>query len=186
MNLPNSLTISRIFLTILFIFVVFYEGIFFKSLALGIFLLASLTDYLDGYWARQKGEITSFGRLMDPIADKLLTQSAFIVFVLMGLVPVWMALIIITRDVWITGQRLLMPAESLVVGARKSGKYKTAFQLAVIIGILIYLVLREMPFWQADRDTVARQIIVINMYLVVAITLWSGVLYIVKNKKLFH
>ena len=162
----------------------FHQGAVFKGLALFVFLAASYTDYLDGKIARRMGQITPFGRLMDPIADKILTLSAFLGFVQLGIIPAWMAVVIITRDLLITGFRLTLPAGSDVQSARPSGKHKTVVQFASIVGVLIFLTVRETPLWDLAWTLRAHEVIYGSMVFVVAVTLWSGVRYVWKNKHL--
>jgi len=110
MNLPNKLTISRMVLTFIFMFFLFSSGLAAKSVALAVFILASLTDYYDGAIARKTGQITNLGKILDPIADKVLTLAAFLAFVQMGLVEAWMVVVIIMRELFITGVRLVAVA----------------------------------------------------------------------------
>lgn len=185
MNLPNRLTCYRIFLTVVFMFLLFSEGAIFKGLALFTFLLASLTDYWDGKIARETSQITNFGKLMDPIADKILTLSAFMAFVQMGVIPAWMVLAIIARDLLITGLRLLTPSAGDAQAARSSGKHKTALQLVSILGVLIFLTIKETPYWKMEWTPTALDFIYSGMLLIVAVTVWSGVRYILTNRELF-
>jgi len=184
-NLPNGLTFARILLTAVFMFMVFSKGAVPKGAALFIFLLATLTDYWDGHLARMRKEITSLGRLMDPIADKILTLSAFLAFVQMGIIPAWMAVAILTRDFLITGLRFLMLQKKDSPEARTSGKHKTVLQFAGIVGVLIFLTLKETPFWQPEWTAPARCFIYWTMFFIVAVTLWSGVRYLIRNKDVF-
>jgi CDP-diacylglycerol--glycerol-3-phosphate 3-phosphatidyltransferase len=163
----------------------FMNGPIAKGLALLVFLLASLTDYWDGHIARNHNQITSFGKLMDPIADKILTLSAFLAFVQMSIIPAWMAVAIITRDLLITGLRLLIPEKSESRQARSSGKHKTALQFASIVGVLIFLTIKETSYWQAEWTPQALAFIYWSMLLIVGITVWSGVRFVMKNKDIF-
>ena len=185
MNLPNFLTCFRVVLAALFLFLLFLPGAVFKGMALFVFLSASLTDYYDGRIARKKNVITGFGKLMDPIADKILTISAFLAFAKMAIMPVWMAAAIIARDIFITGFRLFLPEKGNVRAAGPSGKQKTALQFAVIIGVLIFLTLRETVCWDPEWTPNTLRVIYWSMLLIVAMTLSSGVSYVVKNKKVF-
>ncbi len=166
-------------------FLLFSKGAFPKGLALFTFLLASLTDYWDGRLARMRKEITSLGKLMDPIADKILTLSAFLAFVQMGIIPAWMAVLIVARDFLITGLRFLMLQKNDNPEARPSGKHKTALQLAAIVGVLIFLTLKETPLWRLEWTAPSLHLIYWTMLFIVAITLWSGVRYLVRNKEFF-
>ena len=165
-------------------FLIFSKGFVFKALALFVFLIASLTDYWDGKLARSKGQITNFGKLMDPIADKLLTLSAFMAFVQLGIIPAWMVVVMLTRDLLITGLRLLIPDEVEARTPRSSGKHKTALQFASILGVLIFLTLRETDFWKPEWTPGALEFIYVGMIFIVGVTLWSGVRYVMKNKEL--
>jgi CDP-diacylglycerol--glycerol-3-phosphate 3-phosphatidyltransferase len=167
-------------------FLVFGEGIFFKTAAFLTFLAAGLTDYWDGALARNQNQITAFGRLMDPIADKILALAAFLAFVQMGIVPAWMVAVILARDLLVTGMRFLMPSQGDVQAARKSGKHKTALQFLMIIAILIFLILRETFFWNASWNSEAFEWIYWGMFATVAVTVWSGVVYVFKNRELFR
>jgi len=185
MNLPNKLTLSRIFLTVVFMFLLFAEGAPAKCLALGVFLLASLTDYWDGKIARAKNQRTSFGKLMDPIADKLLSLSAFLAFVQMEIIPAWMVMLIIARDLLITGLRLLAPPGHPVMAVRSSGKHKTTLQFTAIVAVLVFLAVRDTPFWKAEWTPSAHTFIAASMFFVVAVTLWSGLRVVYLNREIF-
>src|SRR5213083_327472 len=137
MNLPNKLTISRFLLTVAFLAVIFSEVRYHETFALLLFSAASLTDYFDGKIARRDKLITNFGTLMDPLADKILTCSAFIAFVGRGTVPAWMVVIIVTRELAITGLRLLAATKNVVLAAEGYGKHKTVSQIAAIITLLV-------------------------------------------------
>ena len=182
-NFPNQLTISRIVLALAMLHFLFARFPGSKLAALALFLLASLTDYLDGEVARQKNAVTPFGKLMDPIADKVLTLSAFMGFVQLGIIPAWMVLLILTRDFLITGLRLIMPPGKEEIAARNSGKHKTAVQFAAILGILIFLTLYETSYWQRAWTAASLRFIYYGMGVVVIVTLWSGIRYLVLNKK---
>jgi CDP-diacylglycerol--glycerol-3-phosphate 3-phosphatidyltransferase len=183
MNLPNRLTCYRIVLTVVFMLLLFAQGLLPKVLALATFLIASFTDYWDGKVARERGQITAFGKLMDPVADKVLTLSAFLAFVQMGILPAWMVVVIIARDLLITGIRLVLPANGPAQAARPSGKHKTALQLASILGVLIFLTAKETPWWRAEWTPAAHGFIYYGMVLIVAVTLSSGVWYLLQNRE---
>jgi len=185
-NLANQLTCGRIFLSFALLFFLLSEGLIWKVGALFIFGLASLTDYWDGKIARARGQITGFGKLMDPIADKLLTLSAFIAFTQKGIVSAWMVLLVVARDFLITGVRLSIPPKEDLEAARPSGKNKTVVQFVFILGVLIYSVLREMSFWDSVWDPLVFSVINVSMLGVVGITLWSGVVYLYKNRRMFE
>src|ERR1041385_3389364 len=137
MNLPNKLTISRFVLTVAFLVVIFSEVPYHESLALLLFGAASLTDYFDGKIARRDRLITNFGILMDPLADKILVCSAFIAFVGRGWMPAWMVVIVVARELAITGLRLLAASKQVVLAAEGYGKHKTISQIVAIISVLV-------------------------------------------------
>src|SRR5438128_7483332 len=137
MHLPNKLTLARFVLTVFFLIAMFWRAPFNDTAALVLFCVASLTDYYDGKIARRDQLITNFGTLMDPLADKILTCSAFIAFVGRGTVPAWMAVIIVARELAITGLRLLAASKNVVLAAEGYGKHKTVSQIVAIIAILV-------------------------------------------------
>src|SRR3989338_759156 len=146
MNLANKLTISRIMLSGIFIWFLFIRGPGAKFMAMAIFLVACLTDYYDGYIARKTGGIAAFGKLMDPIADKILVLGAFLAFVEMEIIPAWMFMIIIARELMITGIRILALSQKKVLSADVGGKHKTVSQMVAVISILIFLIIRDLGF----------------------------------------
>ncbi len=133
LNLPTILTLSRIVLIPFFVIITPYSPI----LGVVIFGIASLTDFLDGYVARKKGQITKFGIILDPIADKFLVISALILLVDMGRLSVWVAIIIIVREFLITGLRVVALSKDIVIPAELGGKLKTGFQITAILCLII-------------------------------------------------
>ncbi|MBI2447089.1 MAG: CDP-diacylglycerol--glycerol-3-phosphate 3-phosphatidyltransferase [Candidatus Omnitrophica bacterium] len=193
MNLPNKLTLSRIVLTFIFLVFLFSKGLLFRYLALVIFIVASLTDFYDGHIARSRNLVTDFGKLMDPIADKILVLAAFLAFVELQIIPAWMVVLVIVREFVITGMRLLAASKGIVLPADKSGKHKTASQMVAIFSILSYLAIRDtMGFLQDTRGSVQFRgsgiegffdfAIVILMIVTVSFTLSSGIFYLWSNK----
>src|SRR3984957_12345946 len=137
MNLPNKLTLSRFALTVAFLEVMFSRIRYYETVALLLFSIASLTDYFDGKIARRDKLITNFGILMDPLADKILVCSAFIAFVGLAWIAAWMVVIIVARELTITGLRLLAASKNLVLAAERFGKHKTISQIVAIISMLV-------------------------------------------------
>jgi len=181
---------SRIFLTFVFMFFLFSSGILAKVLALLTFLLASFTDFLDGFIAKERNMSTDFGKLMDPIADKILVLAAFLAFVEMKLIPAWMAVIIILREIIITGLRVLALTKGRVIPADDTGKQKMVSQVFSILAILIFLILREtrmkaLHFWNEGTEGLYKNVIFALMLTTVAFTLISGISYLAKNKALY-
>jgi len=137
MNLPNRLTLVRIILIPFFIFFLMNDSfLFFKWIAFAVFIIASLTDFLDGYIARKKNLITDFGKFADPLADKLLVCSALICLLSLGKINVYLVLIIIARDFIISGFRLVAASKGVVIAADWSGKIKTALQMVMILFVI--------------------------------------------------
>lgn len=188
-HLPNVLTSLRLLLALLFLIAESFE----QSLAahitgLVIFFLAALTDIFDGWAARKYGAVTRFGRLMDPIADKILVASALIVFVHSPFIrmPAWPVALIIGREFAVTGLRLLAAAESVTLGAEVSGKFKTIMQMVGLHYFLIVAILRHMhgqghlPAIGPYLDPLRLSVLIL-MYAVTAITVYSGIDYVVRN-----
>jgi len=191
MNLPNKITLARIGLTFLFMFFLFSKGVVFKSLALATFIIAALSDYLDGFIAQKYHITSSFGKLMDPIADKILVIAAFLAFVEMKLIPAWMLVIIIMRELVITGLRIMAFKNNEVLPADMGGKQKTVSQYGSILVILVFIIFKEagvrtFGFWDASFEYWYRQIIFVLMIVTVMLTVVSGISYVAGNKKYFQ
>ena len=138
MNLANKLTVIRIFLVPIFLIFIAVQGIPYGTfIATFIFILASLTDKLDGYIARSRNQITNFGKFMDPLADKLLVTSALISLVELQMVPSWAAIVIIAREFAVSGLRTLAASEGKVIAASWWGKIKTVIQIIAIVLLLL-------------------------------------------------
>ena len=194
MNLPNKLTVSRFALTVLFLWALFSPLRFNDTLALIFFCVASFTDYLDGSISRRRGLVTNFGILMDPLADKVLVCSAFIAFVesthLNPGAPVkvaaWMVIIIVARELAITGMRLLAASKKIVLAADNLGKLKTIFQIVTIIALLITDAANEWSPWLQNifQPWVAR-FAEIALVVTVALTAVSGLIYLWRNREIY-
>ena len=184
MNLANKLTISRIVLAGVFILFLFIKGPSAKFMAMAIFLAACITDYYDGYLARKAGSVTAFGKLMDPIADKILILGAFLAFVEMEIIPAWMVMVIIARELVITGIRILALSQKKVLAAETGGKHKTVSQMVAVITILIFLIIRDLGFGFRHLQAFEASVYVL-MLITVGMTLTSGVSYMLKNKDIF-
>ncbi|MFH2137222.1 MAG: CDP-diacylglycerol--glycerol-3-phosphate 3-phosphatidyltransferase [Candidatus Omnitrophota bacterium] len=190
MNLPNRLTILRIILTFVFMILLFHEGLPAKILAFVAFTIASITDFYDGYIARKYNLITDLGKLLDPIADKILVLGAFLAFVEMGIIPAWIVVVIIMRELLITGMRILAANKGKVLAAAKAGKHKTISQIVSIFLILGFIILKEagaevFPFWNPWVEFWFNKSIYIFMLITVAFTLISGLFYLKENRKIF-
>ena len=175
MNLPNKLTMGRIFAIPVFIVVFLLD---YRYAATVIFVLAALTDMLDGHIARKHNLVTNFGKLMDPLADKLLVMSALICLAQVGDVAGWMVIVILGREFIITGMRQVAAAQGIVIAAGTTGKIKTITQMIAIP----LLILENWPF---SLLSVKIPIDTIFLWIALIMTVVSGTEYIVKNKSLF-
>src|SRR5258706_11163667 len=193
MNLPNKLTISRFVLTAAFLVIMFSRMPYHETIALVLFCLASISDFLDGQIARRRNLITNFGILMDPLADKILVCSAFIAFVGLNWMPAWMVVIIVARELAITGLRLLAASKNVVLAAEGYGKHKTISQIVAIIAILVMAS-------YSDWGVVGRSIFglaifgkspwvnwftTLSIWVAVGLTFVSGWLYLWRNRALY-
>ncbi|MBI4314231.1 MAG: CDP-diacylglycerol--glycerol-3-phosphate 3-phosphatidyltransferase [Candidatus Omnitrophica bacterium] len=189
MKLPNILTVSRIGLAFLFMLALFSHTGYGRFWALILFLLASLTDGLDGFLARRWNQTSAFGALMDPIADKVLVLAAFLSFVEIGIVPAWMVLLIFTREFLITGLRLVAVRQGKVLAAERGGKHKTVSQMVAIAVTLVYLIVLDFYKLRAPADALMRieqwgtQIVLVLTAITVAMTLTSGVSFAWRHRK---
>jgi CDP-diacylglycerol--glycerol-3-phosphate 3-phosphatidyltransferase len=138
LNLPNTLTVLRILLVPVVIVALLDETPNGDAIAAGVFALAALTDGLDGYIARSRGAVTTFGKLMDPIADKLLVTAALVALVSLNRLEAWVAMVIIAREFAVTGLRGLAAEQGVVIQASWLGKVKTALQIAAIIALIVF------------------------------------------------
>jgi CDP-diacylglycerol---glycerol-3-phosphate 3-phosphatidyltransferase len=192
MNLPNKLTVSRFLLTGAFLAVLFSRVTFHETISLGLFAAAGISDFLDGEIARRRKLITNFGILMDPLADKIMVCTAFIAFVGLEWLPAWMAVVVIARELAITGLRLLAASKNVVLAAESYGKHKTITQIIAIISILLLHCYAQWGsvgpmifgpevgghpwiWWCAE----------ISKWLSVLLTFISGSLYLWKNRVLY-
>ncbi len=195
MNLPNKLTTARIVLTFVFIYLLWARFPWCKLAALAAFAAAVASDFFDGWLARRGHGVTDYGKLMDPVADKLIVCAALISFVQLPAthVPVWMVVVIIGREFIVTSLRLLALSNGQVLAAGLWGKHKTASQIAAISLILAILALKDIssymgidaglrPFY--DQAYFARLVFWIMMVTVV-MTVGSGLFYLYENRGLF-
>jgi len=188
LTVPNVLTVFRILLTPVFLVLLFEENWYSKMLALLVFGVASLTDFYDGKIARRDGTISSFGRFMDPLADKLLVSSALIAFVLLGLVKAWLVGAMLVRDVWITGLRMYALHKGKPVVTSRLAKWKTMLQLVLTFGILVFMNVRviQAEWTSQPLELVGPWSYLVLNGLVASVTLLavvSGVRYWIENRK---
>lgn len=196
MNLPNKLTVSRFGLTVVFLWAMFWPWPvpFRYTFALVFFCLAGITDFLDGRIARSRQLITNFGKLMDPLADKIMTCSAFVAFVESTHVkpdaPVkvaaWMVVIIVGRELAITGLRLIAASKNIVLAAERYGKHKTISQIACIIALLTVDAGQEWPAALSNLLTPwVPTFAEVMLWVTVVLTAMSGVIYLWRNREIY-
>lgn len=180
MNLSNKLTISRIGMTFLLMWFIFMPFLMAKIAALVLFFLACLTDFLDGWIARRRGEVSDFGKIMDPVADKILVLGIFLSFVELQLIPAWMVVVVIIREIVITGMRFFAMRRGVVLAAESAGKHKTVFQMVTIFFLLLFLIISEFSGFKESY----RVAILSLMSVTVMLTLYSGISYVWHNRTL--
>jgi CDP-diacylglycerol--glycerol-3-phosphate 3-phosphatidyltransferase len=193
-NLPNKLTLSRFGLTVGFLVVMFSRMPFHETIALAFFVAAGISDFLDGLIARRRNLITNFGILMDPLADKIMVCSAFIAFVELKWFAAWMAVIVVARELAITGLRLLAASKNVVLAAERYGKHKTISQIVAVIAIFVDQIIRQNQWgsignaifgWSLFGHAWVWWVAEIFKWLSVALTFISGWLYLWKNRALY-
>lgn len=186
MLLPNQLTGIRILLTPVFFYLFLSEDPVLQQISLAVFLLAAITDWYDGWLARKFNYITNWGKFLDPLADKILTSAAFFGFVLLGVLPLWMVIIIVVRDLFITLLRAFSDFKGKIFAASKAAKWKTFFQMFFLYYLLVLYVLRTVPYF-APFDYIFEILldptgIFIAMIFITALTLFTGIQYIYSNR----
>jgi len=186
MTLPNQLTVLRVILSPVFLFFFLSEIIWMKQVSVVIYILAALTDWYDGWLARKFNYITSWGKFWDPLADKILTSSAFIGFALVDLIPWWMVGIIVGRDVIITLLRVFADMRNYQFTTSYYAKWKTMLQMIFLYYLLILYVAQLTPeinsfYGELIPALLNRQLVFYIALIITAITFHSGILYIKKN-----
>ena len=190
-NLPNSITLGRLVLTGVFIISASIGGLAAHIVALVSFVLATISDWLDGYLARKLNLVTSLGKLLDPLADKILVAAAFVYLSAQGLCPVWVTSVIIGREFLVTGLRQIAIEKGVIIAADNLGKWKTTFQLAFGITCMVWLIFDQtsphaglglLLHWLSNPDNFLFQTF---LWGALALTLLSGVNYLRKSRALF-
>jgi CDP-diacylglycerol---glycerol-3-phosphate 3-phosphatidyltransferase len=188
MNWANRITLSRLALTVLFVVALNSSWQYARTTALVIFLIAGLTDFIDGEIARRYGVVTNFGKLMDPLVDKIMMAAAFISLVPLKAVPAWAATTVVARDFLITGLRLMATAKGRILPAERMGKQKTSWQIITIIFFLALLSMAELQYadekatWWVRAWTEAGPLLV---WITVALTIYSAFGFTWRNRELF-
>jgi CDP-diacylglycerol--glycerol-3-phosphate 3-phosphatidyltransferase len=172
---PNSLTMCRVAAVPIIIVLMYFPNRFSTFLAALLFSAAAITDYLDGYFARQRGLVSSFGKIMDPVADKLLVSSTFIMLVFHGWIPAWIACVIIGRELAVTGLRNIIAEKGEDVSSSWLGKYKTGFQISAIIPLLFHY-----SYFSINMHAIGT----FFLWGALVFTIWSGADYFIKARHL--
>ena len=174
---PNLLTLFRIAAVPIIIILMLFPNRFSVFMAALVFSAAAITDYLDGFYARKRNMVTTLGKVMDPVADKLLVSSSFIMLAALDWVPAWMTCIIIGRELAVTGLRNIIAEKGEDLSASNLGKFKTGFQIAAIIPLMIHF-----PFLGLNVQAIG------NLFLwgALVFTIWSGADYFIRSRSLLE
>jgi CDP-diacylglycerol--glycerol-3-phosphate 3-phosphatidyltransferase len=170
MNIPNALTVSRILIIPIIALLLIYNGEIASVIAAILFGAATITDYLDGYYARKLHIESDLGKLLDPLADKLLIATVMIMLIPLGRIPAWIVAVVVAREMAVTGLRAMASERSVIIGANWLGKYKTAFQCAAVIPLLVHYPILGLQFQLAGE---------FFLWIALFFTIWSGVDYLV-------
>jgi CDP-diacylglycerol---glycerol-3-phosphate 3-phosphatidyltransferase len=187
MNWANRLTLSRLLLTVVFVAALNSSWQYGRTLALVVFLIAGVSDFVDGEIARRYGIVTNFGKLMDPLVDKIMVAAAFISLVPLKAVPAWAATTVVARDFLITGLRMMASAKGRVLPAEMLGKQKTSWQVVTVVFFLALLSLHELRYasetsaWWFHAWDQAGPVLV---WITVALTIYSGLGYAWRHREL--
>lgn len=170
LNLPNTLSLIRIAASPLLVLLLLYPARSLSIAATAVFVIVSATDWLDGYLARKWDKVTPLGKFLDPLADKLLITTAFIMLIQLGRVPAWGVALVVAREMSVTGLRAIASNAGVVIAASPLGKLKTVSQIACLIPLLIHY-----EFYGLNFHAIG----IVIFYIAVALTVWSGVDYFV-------
>jgi CDP-diacylglycerol--glycerol-3-phosphate 3-phosphatidyltransferase len=186
MNIANRLTILRIVLAFMSMWFALSDEPSYLIAAFIFFIVASITDFFDGYYARKLNIISDLGKILDPIADKILVIGLFTVFVYKGLVSPWALILIVARELWITGMRMFALRRGQVLAAKSFGKQKTVSQMIAIIVIFLFIIIqRYQPPWPWFKPFMSGTIFLVILW-VVTITVLSGIMYWWENRKIIR
>lgn len=180
MNLPNKLTVLRIILTPFYLAAMVIDFDYHYLVAAIIFIVASVTDFLDGKIARKNNLVTTFGKLCDPVADKMLTTAALLAFMQLGICNVWIVMIVLTREFLVTSFRLVASAQGVVIAAGIWGKLKTVSQMVFSIIIMLGIHFVEPLGWDFETFSLVSNIL---LWITAILTVISGIKYLVDGKK---
>ena len=183
MNLPNKITIFRVCMIPVFVFLLLFEDLpYYNFIALGVFIIASFTDFLDGHIARKYNLVTTFGKFMDPLADKILTISGMICLIELGRIPSWIVVIIVAREFIISGFRLIASDKGVVIAAGWVGKVKTVVQMVMCVLLLF----TADPEYDSLIFKIANVLGEIAMWLALILTVVSLMVYLWDNREVLR
>lgn len=187
MVLPNQLTTLRIILTPVFLFLFLSENPILKQISLGVYIVAAITDWYDGWLARKFNYITTWGKFMDPLADKILTSAAFFAFVVIDVLSLWMVIIVVFRDLFVTSLRLFAEWKKKTFTTNYLAKIKTFVQMIFIFYLLIVYTLKENQYLKENFSTLIdyltdQNLIYFSMLSITIYTLITGIVYIYQNR----
>jgi len=184
MNIANQVTLSRIALSFICMWLIVKDNLVAMIISFIIFIIAALTDYWDGYLARKYNLISDWGKLWDPIADKVLILGVFLAFLALGVVNMWVVIVIMFREFAITGMRFICLKKGVVVEAKMVGKHKTVSQIAGIILIFLALIIIKSIPESFIAELLSDYIIPFALWYIIIITIYSGAVYVWDNRKL--
>ena len=187
--IPNMITLFRILLTPLFLYFLLSDGQYYMLFALIVFIVASVSDGVDGYIARKYGSVSEFGKFVDPLADKILIISSFIALIFLDIIPLWMVIIVVLRDVTVTAIRMIMIKRGNSIVTANIAKAKTVFQIVFIYVVISFKMLLQLPFMKFLYPTInfleSNNFYWILMLITTIFTLYTGILYLLDNKSIF-
>jgi len=189
MLLPNQLTVLRIILTPVFLFLFLSDDSLFKQISLGVFFIAAITDWYDGWLARKFNYITNWGKFMDPLADKILTSAAFVAFGFLGILEFWMIILVVLRDFLVTGIRMLADYKGESMPTSMLAKWKTFLQMVFIYYLLIIFTLKTVSAIYSGNEKLFELLtnssfIYYSMLFITLITVYTGITYLYANRNL--
>jgi len=187
--IPNMITLFRILLTPLFLYFLLSDGQYYMLFALIVFIVASVSDGVDGHVARKHGFVSEFGKFADPLADKILIISSFIALIFLDIIPLWMVIIVVLRDVTVTAIRMIMIKRGNSIVTANIAKAKTVFQIVFIYVVISFKMLLQLPFMKFLYPTInfleSNNFYWILMLITTIFTLYTGILYLLDNKSIF-
>lgn len=189
MILPNQLTVLRIILTPVFVYLFLSDDPVLKQISLGVFILAAITDWYDGWLARKFNYITAWGKFLDPLADKILTSAAFFAFVFLDVLSLWMVIVIVSRDFLVTFLRMYADMKKYSFATSRLAKWKTFIQMFFLYYLLAAYILQTVPWIYTGNEYIfsiltSAIFIYWTMFVITLITVYSGFQYIYRNKNL--